>query len=120
MNQAVPQAEDDIDSGEAQFGADENDSGNSDEDTDLPASNLKQRGNGSPVVDIPLTKDQVNTLETLYEKMEEGSEDAAEHLVRSVELRKLGEQYQLRALTHWRNRQALLNSGSSIKTMLTY
>ena len=96
MNQAVPQAEQDIDSAEAQYGADGNDSGNSDEDTDLPESNFKQGEDGSAVVDIPLTKDEVNTLEALYEKMEEGSEDVTEHLARSLELRKLGEQYELR------------------------
>lgn len=93
VNQAVPQAEDDIHSAEAQFETDGNDS---DDDTDLPESNLKHGGDGSAVTDIPLTIDEVNTLETLYKKMEEGSEDAAEHLARSVELRKLGEQYQLR------------------------
>ena len=46
------------------------------------------------MVNIPLTKDEVNTLETLRKKMEDGSEDATEYLVRSVELRKLGEQYE--------------------------
>ena len=95
VHQAVPQAEDVIDSAEAQYGADGNDSGNSDEDTDLPESNFQQGEDGSAVVDIPLTKDEVNTLEALYEKMEEGSEDAVEHLARSLELRKLGEQYEI-------------------------